>query len=151
MSQEAVVIGAGIGGLLAAAALSRAAPETEILLLDRDALPDGPENRRGVPQGRHAHLLMAGGWSAMETLFEGGMRERLLDAGAREISLGSGMLALTADAGWFHRYRWNGSRVSGGALAGMRNFGSSALSEATTRSSTISPARMPLAERSGRR
>ncbi|MEU9391923.1 FAD-dependent monooxygenase [Streptomyces sp. NPDC048324] len=111
MSQKAVVIGAGIGGLLAAAALSRAAPETEILLLDRDALPDGPENRRGVPQGRHAHLLMAGGWSAMETLFEGGMRERLLDAGAREISLGSGMLALTADAGWFHRYRWNGSRM----------------------------------------
>ncbi|MFJ9721834.1 FAD-dependent monooxygenase [Streptomyces sp. NPDC101209] len=111
MSQKAVVIGAGIGGLLAAAALSRAAPETEIVLLDRDALPDGPENRRGVPQGRHAHLLMAGGWSAMETLFEGGMRARLLDAGAREISLGSGMLALTADAGWFHRYRWNGSRM----------------------------------------
>jgi 2-polyprenyl-6-methoxyphenol hydroxylase-like FAD-dependent oxidoreductase len=111
VSQKAVVIGAGIGGLLAAAALSRAAPETEVLVLDRDVLPDGPEDRRGVPQGRHAHLLMAGGWSAMESLFEGSMRERLLEAGAREISLGSGMLALTPDAGWFHRYRWNGSRM----------------------------------------
>jgi 2-polyprenyl-6-methoxyphenol hydroxylase-like FAD-dependent oxidoreductase len=47
----------------------------------------------------------------METLFEESMRERLLEAGAREISLGSGMLALTPDAGWFHRYRWNGSRM----------------------------------------
>src|SRR5437879_4872409 len=101
--RRAVVVGAGLAGMLAAAALSDAVDE--VLLLDRDLLPDGPENRKGVPQGRHAHLLMAGGLAAIEDLLPGaGVRERLLAAGAHEISLGSGMVALTPD-GWFHRYR----------------------------------------------
>ena len=47
----------------------------------------------------------------MEALFAKSLRERLLEAGAREISLGNGMLALTPHAGWFHRYRWDGSRL----------------------------------------
>ncbi|MEU6669273.1 FAD-dependent monooxygenase [Streptomyces sp. NPDC046727] len=111
MSQKAVVIGAGIAGLVAAAALSRAEPALQIFLLDRDELPEGPENRRGVPQGRHAHLLMAGGLSAMEALFPGGVRDRLLDAGAHEIALGNGMLALTPDSGWFRRWKRNGPHV----------------------------------------
>ncbi|MFF4749687.1 NAD(P)/FAD-dependent oxidoreductase [Streptomyces sp. NPDC002514] len=103
---RAVVVGAGLAGLLAAAALSPAADE--VLLLDRDVLPDGPENRKGVPQGHHAHLLMAGGLAAMEDLLPGaGVRARLLAAGAHEVSLSSGMVALTPD-GWFHRYRHDG-------------------------------------------
>jgi 2-polyprenyl-6-methoxyphenol hydroxylase-like FAD-dependent oxidoreductase len=101
--RRAVVVGAGLAGMLAAAALSDTVDE--VLLLERDLLPDGPENRKGVPQGRHAHLLMAGGLAAIEDLLPGaGVRERLLAAGAHEISLGSGMVALTPD-GWFHRYR----------------------------------------------
>ena len=44
--------------MLAAAALSAVADE--VVVLDRDELPDGPEHRKGLPQGRHAHLLMAG-------------------------------------------------------------------------------------------
>ncbi|WTK04599.1 FAD-dependent monooxygenase [Streptomyces sp. NBC_01530] len=111
MSQRAVVIGAGIAGLLAAAAVSRAVPEAEVLLLDKDVLPDGPENRKGVPQGQHAHLLMAGGLSAMEWLFTESVRERLFEAGAHEISMGNGMLTFTPDAGWFRRYRSNGTRM----------------------------------------
>ncbi|MGW3122844.1 NAD(P)/FAD-dependent oxidoreductase [Streptomyces sp. NPDC001107] len=111
MPQRAVVIGAGIAGLLAAAAISRATPGTEVVLLDRDALADGPVNRRGVPQGQHAHLLMAGGISAMEVLFTQSVRERLLAAGAHEISMGHGMLAFAPDAGWFRRYRGNGARM----------------------------------------
>ncbi|MFF7977292.1 NAD(P)-binding protein [Streptomyces sp. NPDC007905] len=111
MPQRAVVIGSGIAGLLAAAALSRAAPEAEVLLLDRDELPEGPVNRRGVPQGEHAHLLMAGGLSAMEALLSVSVRDRLLEAGAHEISLGNGMLALMPDGGWFHRWRYNGPHM----------------------------------------
>ncbi|WP_251095820.1 pyridine nucleotide-disulfide oxidoreductase [Streptomyces sp. Caat 7-52] len=111
MSQKAVVIGAGTAGLMTAAALSRAEPALEIILLDRDELPRGPENRRGVPQGRHAHLLMAGGLSAMEALFPVSVRDRLLDAGAHRISLGNGMLALTPDSGWFPRWRWDGPHM----------------------------------------
>ncbi|WEP00150.1 FAD-dependent monooxygenase [Streptomyces sp. FXJ1.172] len=111
MSQKAVVVGAGTAGLVAAAALSLAQPRLHVVLLDRDELPEGPENRRGVPQGRHAHLLMAGGLSAMEALFPVSVRDRLLDAGAHQIALGNGMLALTADSGWLRRWRRNGPHM----------------------------------------
>ncbi|MFJ8542054.1 FAD-dependent oxidoreductase [Streptomyces sp. NPDC093586] len=106
MSRRAVVIGAGLTGVLAAAALSTAVDE--VIVLECDELPDGPEHRRGLPQGRHAHLLMAGGLAAVEDLLPGaGMRERLLAAGAHEVSLSSGTLALTPD-GWLRRWRPEG-------------------------------------------
>ncbi|MGV9252645.1 NAD(P)/FAD-dependent oxidoreductase [Streptomyces sp. NPDC003697] len=109
MPRRAVVIGAGLAGMLAAAALSDAVEE--VVVLDRDDLPDGPEHRRGLPQGRHAHLLMAGGLAAMEDLLPGAdVRGRLLAAGAREIPLGSGMVALTPE-GWFRRWRHDGPRM----------------------------------------
>ncbi|WP_405947763.1 FAD-dependent monooxygenase [Streptomyces prunicolor] len=109
MSRRAVVIGAGLAGLLAAAALSVHADE--VIVLDRDELPDGPEHRKGLPQGRHAHLLMSGGLTAMEDLVPGvSVRGRLLDAGAHEISLNSGMLALTPE-GWLRRWRHEGPRM----------------------------------------
>ncbi|MEZ7007395.1 NAD(P)/FAD-dependent oxidoreductase [Streptomyces sp. AD55] len=109
MSRRAVVIGAGLAGMLAAAALSPAVDE--VIVLERDDLPDGPEHRRGLPQGRHAHLLMAGGLAAMEDLLPGaGLRKRLLAAGAHEIPLGNGMVALTPD-GWLRRWRHEGPRM----------------------------------------
>ncbi|MFD4574832.1 NAD(P)/FAD-dependent oxidoreductase [Streptomyces sp. NPDC058417] len=109
MSRRAVVIGAGLAGLLAAAALSPAVDE--VVVLERDELPDGPAHRKGLPQGRHAHLLMAGGLAAMEDLLpDVGMRKHLLAAGAREVSLGSGMLALTPE-GWFRRWRHEGPQM----------------------------------------
>ncbi|MFD5458610.1 FAD-dependent monooxygenase [Streptomyces olivaceus] len=104
MSRRAVVVGAGLAGMLAAAVLSEAGV-AEVLVVDRDALPGGPRQRRGLPQGRHAHLLMTGGLSAMEEIVPGvSLRERLLAAGAHEISLSSGMLALTPE-GWLRRWR----------------------------------------------
>ncbi|MET9252764.1 FAD-dependent monooxygenase [Streptomyces sp. NPDC003717] len=106
MTRRAVVIGAGLAGLLAAAALTAAVDE--VVLLERDDLPDGPEHRKGLPQGRHAHLLMAGGLAAMEELVPGkALGERLLAAGAHDIPLGSGMLARTPD-GWHRRWRHPG-------------------------------------------
>ncbi|WP_432054373.1 FAD-dependent monooxygenase [Streptomyces sp. bgisy022] len=107
MSRRAVVIGAGLAGMLAAAVLSDAGVD-EVIVVDRDALPDGPEHRRGLPQGRHAHLLMAGGARALEDLLpEADLRKRLLAAGAHEISLSNGMLALTSE-GWLRRWRHEG-------------------------------------------
>ncbi|MES9523031.1 NAD(P)/FAD-dependent oxidoreductase [Streptomyces capoamus] len=111
MSYRAVVVGAGIAGLSAAAALSLAEPALQVVLLDRDELPEGPEDRRGVPQGRHAHLLMAGGLSALESLFPVNVRDRLLAAGAHHIALGNGMLALTPDSGWLRRWRRDGPHM----------------------------------------
>ncbi|MEU8029259.1 FAD-dependent monooxygenase [Streptomyces sp. NPDC049099] len=109
MPRRAVVIGAGLAGMLAAAALS--ASVEEVIVLERDDLPDGPEHRRGLPQGHHAHLLMAGGLAAMDELVPGtGMRERLLAAGAHEVALGQGLVALTPE-GWFRRWRHEGPRM----------------------------------------
>jgi 2-polyprenyl-6-methoxyphenol hydroxylase-like FAD-dependent oxidoreductase len=69
VGQEAVVIGAGMGGLAAAKAVT---PYFErVVVLDRDALPDAPAPRVGTPQARHAHALLASGERALEKLFPG--------------------------------------------------------------------------------
>ncbi|MEU2338341.1 FAD-dependent monooxygenase [Streptomyces sp. NPDC013172] len=110
MPRRAVVIGAGTAGVLAAAALATVVDE--VIVLDRDDLPGGPDHRRGVPQGRHAHLLMAGGLEAIDALVPSSIdiRDHLRDAGAKEISLARGMLALTPE-GWFRRWSRDGHHM----------------------------------------
>ncbi|MFE0412809.1 FAD-dependent monooxygenase [Streptomyces tendae] len=105
MSRRAVVVGAGLAGMLAAAVLADAGV-AEVVVLDRDELPEGPRQRRGLPQGRHAHLLMTGGLRAMEEIVPG-VGKRLLAAGAHEISLSSGVLARSPE-GWLRRWRREG-------------------------------------------
>ncbi|MGW5566460.1 FAD-dependent oxidoreductase [Streptomyces tendae] len=105
MSRRAVVVGAGLAGMLAASVLADAGV-TEVVVLDRDELPDGPRQRRGLPQGRHAHLLMTGGLTAMEEIVPG-VGKRLLAAGAHEISLSSDVLARSPE-GWLRRWRREG-------------------------------------------
>jgi 2-polyprenyl-6-methoxyphenol hydroxylase-like FAD-dependent oxidoreductase len=67
--KQAVVIGAGMGGLAAAKAV--AAHFEKVIVFDRDALLDPPEPRPGTPQARHTHGLLAGGCRALESLFPG--------------------------------------------------------------------------------
>jgi 2-polyprenyl-6-methoxyphenol hydroxylase-like FAD-dependent oxidoreductase len=77
--KRAVIIGAGIGGLCAASAV---APFFEhVLILEADVLPTLPEPRKGTPQSKHAHALVAGGRLALEALFSG-FEPQLLAAGA---------------------------------------------------------------------
>jgi 2-polyprenyl-6-methoxyphenol hydroxylase-like FAD-dependent oxidoreductase len=77
--RQAVVIGAGMGGLAAAKAV---APHFEkVIVFDRDALPDEPAPRLGTPQARHTHGLLAGGCRALEHLFPG-IELDLIEAGA---------------------------------------------------------------------
>ncbi|MFC8043414.1 FAD-dependent oxidoreductase [Nocardia sp. NPDC057353] len=64
---RAVVLGAGIAGLLAARVLTE--HYTEVVLVERDALDDGW--RRGVPQARHLHGLLDRGRTVLEELFPG--------------------------------------------------------------------------------
>ncbi|WP_250289704.1 FAD-dependent oxidoreductase [Frankia sp. CiP1_Cm_nod1] len=69
---HAVVLGAGIAGLLAARVLSETFER--VTVLERDVLLDGDphgDSRRGVPQGRHLHGLLDRGRRLMEELFPG--------------------------------------------------------------------------------
>jgi len=76
---HAVVVGASMAGLLAARALAEAFDR--VTVIDRDALPAAPEDRRAVPQGRHAHALLPAGQVRLERLLPGSVDE-LLAAGA---------------------------------------------------------------------
>ncbi|MGG7575712.1 NAD(P)/FAD-dependent oxidoreductase [Streptomyces sirii] len=76
---QAVVIGAGIAGLLAARVLTDA--YKRVVVLEQDTLPDTPRQRPGVPQGHHVHGLTAHGAALIEGLFPG-LRQELAEAGA---------------------------------------------------------------------
>jgi 2-polyprenyl-6-methoxyphenol hydroxylase-like FAD-dependent oxidoreductase len=69
IGDRAVVLGAGMAGLLAAHVLADA--YGQVTVVDRDELPEGSSHRRGVPHGRHLHALAARGQQALEELFPG--------------------------------------------------------------------------------
>ena len=69
LGKQAIVIGASIGGLLAARVLADF--YDAVAVFERDALPDTHEPRKGVPQGRHAHGLLARGREVLDELFPG--------------------------------------------------------------------------------
>ncbi len=77
--EHAVVLGASMGGLLAARVLADFY-ET-VTVVERDVLPETSANRRGVPQGRHVHLLLGRGSQVLDELFPGFLDE-LVAAGA---------------------------------------------------------------------
>ncbi len=81
IGQHAVVIGASMGGLLAARALADF--YAEVTVLERDTLPLTDVPRKGVPQGRHAHGLLARGRSVIEAFFPGWTDEVVAGGGAR--------------------------------------------------------------------
>jgi 2-polyprenyl-6-methoxyphenol hydroxylase-like FAD-dependent oxidoreductase len=83
--QRAVVVGAGIAGLAAARAL--ADRYGQVVVCDRDLLPDRPDPRRGVPQGHHVHVLLGAGQAALEGLFPG-LHDDLLTEGATDFDPG---------------------------------------------------------------
>ena len=76
---RAVVIGASIAGLLAARVLADSFER--VTLIERDAFPATGDGRRGVPQGRHVHGLMARGREILEDLFPG-LTDELVHRGA---------------------------------------------------------------------
>jgi 2-polyprenyl-6-methoxyphenol hydroxylase-like FAD-dependent oxidoreductase len=88
MHHHAVVIGASIGGLAAARVLSD--HFTSVTVLDRDVIPPGTNPRKGVPQGRQAHALLAGGARAIAALYPGIMEE-MMAAGAGILDFNDGI------------------------------------------------------------
>jgi 2-polyprenyl-6-methoxyphenol hydroxylase-like FAD-dependent oxidoreductase len=81
-----------MAGLAAARVLSER--YARVTVLDRDALPDGAIFRKGVPQGSHAHGLLARGRDALEALFPG-LTGELVREGAMKVDL-------LADSIWFN-------------------------------------------------
>jgi 2-polyprenyl-6-methoxyphenol hydroxylase-like FAD-dependent oxidoreductase len=79
LGQRAVVCGAGMGGLLAARVLSEF--YDTVTIVERDKLPDAAEQRRGIPQGRHFHVLWSRGAAELARLFPG-IHDDLIAAGA---------------------------------------------------------------------
>jgi 2-polyprenyl-6-methoxyphenol hydroxylase-like FAD-dependent oxidoreductase len=77
---RAVVLGAGVAGLLTARVLSD--HFAEVVVVERDLLPNDPGHRRGATQGRHVHALLARGQRILEARFPG-LTSELLAAGAR--------------------------------------------------------------------
>lgn len=82
---KAIVIGAGIGGLAAAAALARHFANVQVI--DRDTLPDGVAARLGVGQGAHTHQLLKAGELALHHLLPG-IAQDFVAAGAVEMTVG---------------------------------------------------------------
>jgi 2-polyprenyl-6-methoxyphenol hydroxylase-like FAD-dependent oxidoreductase len=90
--KQAIVIGASMGGLLAARVLAE--HFAQVTLLERDTFPAAGEPRKSVPQGRHAHALLAQGLQILESFFPG-LIEHL-------IALGADYGDVSELARWFH-------------------------------------------------
>ena len=100
LAAHAVVVGAGLGGLAAAQALSRHVER--VTVIERDDLPERPVPRAGVPPSRHVHVLQPGGLAALERLVPG-VAADLVAAGAVPLRIPTDLLWL-APAGWVPRF-----------------------------------------------
>ena len=69
IGDHAVVLGASMGGLLTARVLADA--YRRVTIVERDPLPEAGLDRKGVPQGRHAHGLLPSGAQILGELFPG--------------------------------------------------------------------------------
>ena len=89
IGEHAVVIGASMGGLLAARALADF--YVQVTVLERDAFPVADIPRKGVPQGKHAHGLLARGRAVIEEFFPGWTDEVVGCGGVRGDIAGAGV------------------------------------------------------------
>jgi 2-polyprenyl-6-methoxyphenol hydroxylase-like FAD-dependent oxidoreductase len=84
-----------MAGMVAARALADHMPVT---LLERDALPDAPDARRGLPQAMHLHTILARGMNYLEGRFPG-LRREMIEGGAISIDGGN-------ELGWLGPFGW---------------------------------------------
>ncbi len=106
--EHAIVIGSGMAGLLAGRVLAN--HFEQVTIIERDAFPDMPEPRPGMPQSRHLHVLLMRGQLILEELFPG-LRDQLLKAGAVALDP-SGDVELFGAFGWLPRYESNLMQLS---------------------------------------
>ncbi|MDP7707545.1 hypothetical protein [Mycobacterium sp. TY815] len=85
VGKHAVVLGAGMAGLVAAGVLSEF--YDSVTVVERDTLPDRSAHRRGIPQGHHVHILLSRGIRVLSELFPG-LPNELASAGAAVVDDG---------------------------------------------------------------
>ncbi|MEZ4379713.1 MAG: hypothetical protein R3A79_00075 [Nannocystaceae bacterium] len=103
LGKRAIVIGGSVTGLLAARVLADFFEK--VVIVERDYLYDRPIGRKGVPQARHSHILLAAGASVI-----GELLPEILDdmqaAGAIPVDA-------SKDLRWFHYGVWKARKDSG--------------------------------------
>jgi 2-polyprenyl-6-methoxyphenol hydroxylase-like FAD-dependent oxidoreductase len=95
-ARRAIVIGAGMAGLMAARVLADHFESVHII--ERDELPDEAASRKGVPQARYVHQLLMRGRLILEQLFPG-IESELVACGAVSLDW-------YADVHWFGPAGW---------------------------------------------
>ena len=93
---HAIVLGASMGGLTAARALAN--HYEKVTLVERDELPKTTDQRKGVPQGNHAHGLLPSGYQILDAWFPGMMRALVAE--------GAPAGDLTGDFLWYQYGGW---------------------------------------------
>src|SRR5438045_9290139 len=93
---HAIVLGGSMAGLGAARALVE--HFDRVTLVERDELATCTANRKGVPQGQHAHGLLPSGYRILSEYFPGMMDELVAD--------GALPADLTGDFLWFQYGAW---------------------------------------------
>ncbi len=81
LGERAIVLGASMSGLLAARVLAES--YRTVTVVERDVLPTDPAPRRGVPQGRLIHALLARGAQILDELFPGFLDQLVADGADR--------------------------------------------------------------------
>jgi protoporphyrinogen oxidase len=101
LGDHAVVVGAGMAGLVAARIM--ADHFTRVTVIERDRFPARPAPRAGIPQSRHIHILLARGMAVLDQLFPG-LEDELLAAGAVLMDFPGDAVWLNP-SGWSQRFR----------------------------------------------
>lgn len=78
-SNRAVVVGGSIAGLCAARVLADAF--RDVVIIERDPLPDDPIARDGAPQTSHPHAMLEAGRATLEDFFPGFSEQVLAEGG----------------------------------------------------------------------
>lgn len=106
--QHVIVIGSSMAGLLTARILSD--HFKTVTVLERDIFTDAPESRKGVPQGRHLHGLLATGGELLDHYFPK-FRDELVAQGAVSGDMGETM-QWYMDGGYRMKFNWGRQGVS---------------------------------------
>jgi len=98
VGEHAIVLGASMAGLAAAAALTKRF--RRVTIVECDSLPRFGEHRNGVPQGRHVHILLPAGVVGLGELLPGVVEDlrardaRLIDTKEVRFHIAGGSLML---------------------------------------------------------